>query len=500
MSLEETRKDLRSQTKVVCVVAPAGCGKTFEACKYALEVAESLATGEQVLFLAHTNAAVQEFRIRTRKLAPRVDASTIDAFCLELLLPYAARLGLPTPLQHRLGREEGCVPFEDLARFVGELLKRSPSIANLYAGRYPVIILDEHQDASEHQHGAIQLIGCARRVRLRIFGDPMQAIFEDDERARVSWNAVESCAEIRAELDFPQRWKDVLELGNWILELRKRLKSGQGIPPLHQGLPITFHPIDIEDPGFKPTIDRQVVSLLHKLLNSLSGSTAVLGWLKNHVYKLQVASNGRLILNEGAEFDDAYAAVERLQKAIGKPMPLAKSVVKVLAGDKCGFTSIRMERISNALGRDRITDPRSVELKALIDQLRPIYDTPDLATACKVIREISRTPPAWLAIRTPECFSILGRVRPNPGDDPKELLRQLIIQHKLLARRRTQIASTIHKSKGLEFDHVVLTNFGAKHFCGSEQSRRLAYVALSRARRSIHIVIPTRTPSPLLSG
>jgi DNA helicase-2/ATP-dependent DNA helicase PcrA len=77
MSLEETRKALRSQTKVVCVVAPAGCGKTFEACKYALEVAESLATGEQVLFLAHTNAAVHEFRIRTRKLAPKVDASTI---------------------------------------------------------------------------------------------------------------------------------------------------------------------------------------------------------------------------------------------------------------------------------------------------------------------------------------------------------------------------------------------------------------------------------------
>lgn len=339
MSLEETRKALRSQTKVVCVVAPAGCGKTFEACKYALEVAESLATGEQVLFLAHTNAAVQEFRIRTRKLAPRVDASTIDAFCLELLLPYAARLGLPAPLQHRLGREEGCLPFEDLARFAGELLKRSPSIANLYAGRYPVIILDEHQDASEHQHGAIQLVGCARRVRLRIFGDPMQAIYEDDESARISWNAVESCAEIRAELDFPQRWKDVLELGNWILELRKRLKFGQGIPPLHQGLPITFHPIDIEDPGFKPTIDRQVVSLLHKLLNCLSGSTAVLGWLKNHVYKLQVASNGRLILNEGAEFDDAYTALERLQGALGKPMFLAKSVVDVLARPDCGFTS-----------------------------------------------------------------------------------------------------------------------------------------------------------------
>ena len=46
---------------------------------------------------------------------------------------------------------------------------------------------------------------------------------------------------------------------------------------------------------------------------------------------------------------------------------------------------------------------------------------------------------------------------------------------------------------------MILTNFAAKHFSGDEQSRFRAYVALSRAKRSIHIVIPNRTPSPLLT-
>jgi superfamily I DNA/RNA helicase len=60
--------------------------------------------------------------------------------------------------------------------------------------------------------------------------------------------------------------------------------------------------------------------------------------------------------------------------------------------------------------------------------------------------------------------------------------------------------STIHKSKGIEFDHVILANFGASHFLDDQTCRRLAYVALSRARQSIHIIVPTQTPSPLLPG
>jgi hypothetical protein len=50
----------------------------------------------------------------------------------------------------------------------------------------------------------------------------------------------------------------------------------------------------------------------------------------------------------------------------------------------------------------------------------------------------------------------------------------------------------------LEYDHVLIGNFSASHFGNDEMSRRVAYVALSRARRSITMLVPADQPSPLL--
>jgi DNA helicase-2/ATP-dependent DNA helicase PcrA len=66
------------------------------------------------------------------------------------------------------------------------------------------------------------------------------------------------------------------------------------------------------------------------------------------------------------------------------------------------------------------------------------------------------------------------------------------------ARRLHRTVSTVHKAKGLEYDHVLIGNFSAAHFGDDEMSRRVAYVALSRARRSITMLVPADQPSPLL--
>jgi DNA helicase IV len=123
---------------------------------------------------------------------------------------------------------------------------------------------------------------------------------------------------------------------------------------------------------------------------------------------------------------------------------------------------------------------------------------PTLATACAVIDDIARNPPDWLTIRHRQCFRILGSLRPDECCNPKDALREAILRYKRTARRLIRCSSTIHKSKGLEFDHVILANFGATHFKDDKTCRRLAYVALSRACKAIHIIVPARTPSPLL--
>jgi DNA helicase-2/ATP-dependent DNA helicase PcrA len=371
----------------------------------------------------------------------------------------------------------------------------------MYACKYPVIILDEHQDASTAQHKAIMRIVESGSTKLRIFADRMQAIYGDEASSLVPWQTIEAASECRVELTIPQRWQksgSSSGLGVWILEARNRLEHGYSLPSITPGCCVRFHPIDVEDFGFRPRIDGPVNKCLRSLLNRYKGSLAVVGWLKAQAYQLQIGGRGRLALNEGADFDEAQSALESFEKKAGKPQALALAVVKLFSKSKCGVTSARLNMIKAAIGRAELNLTGINEVGCLIEQLRPLYSTPDAGTACGVVRAILNSPPDWLTIRTPDCFSLLGQVSTADGVPCSEVLRQLIMQRKFRTSRRQRIASTIHKSKGLEFDHVIVTNFGATHFADTEDRRMLAYVAVSRACRTLDILVPARTPSPLL--
>ena len=71
--------------------------------------------------------------------------------------------------------------------------------------------------------------------------------------------------------------------------------------------------------------------------------------------------------------------------------------------------------------------------------------------------------------------------------------------------------ATAHATKGLEFDHVVIVGMEAARFPSAravegaqdpvrayEEERRLAYVAWTRARRSLTLLYDPASPSPFL--
>lgn len=216
MSLAATRKLLRSSCPNVLVEAPAGCGKTYEAAELAIDVGRDLPEGASVLVLAHTNAAVQEFSRRIRGSGARIRPTTIDLFCLELLEPYAGRLGLPNPLRRNVGLGVGRVAFATLAPAAVNLLVHCPSIATMLSARYPVVILDEHQDSSTSQHGVIAAFRRYNGCRVRVFGDPMQAIFENTVVGNITWDDLLAEASASSSLTEAQRWREKRELGDWI--------------------------------------------------------------------------------------------------------------------------------------------------------------------------------------------------------------------------------------------------------------------------------------------
>jgi len=74
-----------------------------------------------------------------------------------------------------------------------------------------------------------------------------------------------------------------------------------------------------------------------------------------------------------------------------------------------------------------------------------------------------------------------------------------------IARRRahsrqqlpSKALSTIHKAKGLEFDHVVLAGCDRVHFSNTEAARAKMYVALSRATKTLALMVSRVVPTPL---
>jgi len=215
---------LRSDARFVLIEAPGGCGKTHMACEYAREASVKLTTGKRVLVLAHTNAAVEELARRTADLRNAVRVTTFDSLALQLVSPYAEALGLPVPV--RPGEGPGRVQYSDLSARAADLLNRCPIIARILSAAYPIVILDEHQDASRNQHMmAMSLRGEGSLIRA--FGDPMQAIFGED---RPTWEELIAGADIRAELTTPHRWHENPALGAWILQSREALKQGRELP------------------------------------------------------------------------------------------------------------------------------------------------------------------------------------------------------------------------------------------------------------------------------
>jgi DNA helicase-2/ATP-dependent DNA helicase PcrA len=61
------------------------------------------------------------------------------------------------------------------------------------------------------------------------------------------------------------------------------------------------------------------------------------------------------------------------------------------------------------------------------------------------------------------------------------------------------MVSTIHKAKGLDFDHVLLCPVDRHQYPDGNLGVRLLYVGLSRARLSIRLAVTTDAPTSHLT-
>jgi hypothetical protein len=494
VSDDSVRQALRSDAGLVVVEAPAGCGKTHQGADYVGEVAGN--NRERVLILTHTHAACSVFAERTRGIGAHVEIRTIDSLVAQVATAYHAGIGVTAdPMIWVRQRPDG---YAQLAGKVARLLQQYPMIGRAVAKRYPIVICDEHQDSNADQH-AIAMSLHGNGARLRVFADPMQKIFK--EANPYSWDGLVGSADRVDKLDHPHRWtQGCPELGKWTLKAREALKNGGKVdlrtaPPSVKVVSAT----NIAQKNFDYRLgqhDRRPIDAFEKRQSSL----LVLTRYNDTARALRSFFDRRILLWEGHTRSALETFAQQLEQATG-PTEIAAAIVKFMDAVAVGFSPSEFGR---RLGEE-IIDRCSKKTRgkpAMIQELaKLVLEAPDHKGAARMLarlHEFTQSEPHFANVRFDCHGEFWDAVRLGQFESPADGLADLA-HRRAYARPQPpdRAISNIHKAKGLECESVIVLPCDAKAFPDKPDARCLLYVALSRAKSELMLVISADNPSPL---
>ncbi|WP_316199165.1 ATP-dependent helicase [Bradyrhizobium sp. SZCCHNS2002] len=497
MSDDTVRHALRSNARLVVIEAPAGCGKTHQGAEYVAELAG--ASRDRVLILTHTHAACSVFAERTRGCGSHVEIRTIDSLIAQVATAYHAGLGVTADpmIWVRQRPNDG---YAQLAGKVAVLLKRYPMIAQVIARRYPTIICDEHQDSSADQH-AVAMSLHRGGGRLRIFADPVQKIFK--EANPYSWDSLLESADSVEELDYPHRWtKGCPKLGKWTLEARTALKNGGKVnlrsrPASVKVVQVTN--IAQRNLDFRLTQgDRGPIDAFERSKSAL----LVLTRYNETARALRSFFNRRILLWEGHTRSALEALVQELEQT-NKPEIVASAVVRFMDAVAVGFSPSNYGNRFEAEVAERCVKSTRGKPATIQGLAKLIVQSPDhrgVSDALRRLHELTQTDSNFADIKFDSHREFWDAVCLGQFESPADGLADLA-HRRAYARFQPpdRAISTIHKAKGLECENVIVMPCDARSFPDREDARCLLYVALSRAKRELMLVISADNPSPLFS-
>ncbi len=165
---------------------------------------DRLKAGQRVLFLSFARATVarvaeQAGSLITRRDAKALETNTYHGFAWRLLRSHGYLLNADNPIRllpppeaaarlagvstearqaemRRLFEEEGLLHFDLFAPLSAELLSASRKLAEIVSDAYPIVILDEFQDTNADEWEMIQAFGTSSR--LIALADAEQRIYE----------------------------------------------------------------------------------------------------------------------------------------------------------------------------------------------------------------------------------------------------------------------------------------------------------------------------------
>ncbi len=505
MSDASVRAALRSDAPLVAVEAPAGCGKTTLGAEYAREVAAA-GSSSKLLILTHTHAACSVFSDRTKGVGSRIEIRTIDGLIAHIASVYHVGLGLPpNTAAWARQRRDG---HADLALRVAALLKRYPMIAAAMAQRHTVVICDEHQDSSGDQHSVVMAL-LEQGAKLRVFADPMQKIFKDRTVAGTclpsDWNAFTGQAHAFEQLDHPHRWSaGCAELGQWTLRARATLKAGETID-LRSGLPPSVSIVFAENQAQK-VLDYQLNSADRKAIDTFEKtqtSLLILTHFNDTARSLRGFFNRRIPLWEGHTRNGLEKLVDSIRTSQGDHGILADAVVAFMGDVGKGFSPSAFGNKFKQEACEGCTTARRGKPATIQELARLLITEADHHGVAKMLRRLSelRTTDSNFADIELDCHrEFWDAVHLGNFETPDAGLVEITNRRTYSRPKPPEKAiSIIHKAKGLECGSVIVMPCDARNFPDKLDARCLLYVALSRAKNNLMLVVSRNNPSPLLS-
>lgn len=499
---------LRSDERLVVIEAPAGCGKTYQGAAYAYDVASNLHQG-RVLILTHTNAACDVFAERTRGLiGKKVEIRTIDALISQIASVYHEALGLPADLSVWAYANDG---FAEIASKVSALLAANSMIPTVLAQRYPIIICDEHQDASLDHHTIIMSL-LEGGAKLRIFGDRMQSIYESNARAaerhRERWQQLVHQA-THDELDTPHRWmrddEGCSELGRWILTAREHLLANQPID-LTKPIPPTVQVIFADNTAANRTgyiVSREERRPIDNCLDR-NNQMFVLASSNSLVQSLRAFWRRRVPIWEGHTRNALSTLVTEIQTIAGDASKGSKCLIKFMEAVSIGFTNashgkILIEETESGCKKARTGKPGNIQVLAKL-----LLEEPNHVGVAHVIGQIGEfidnAAAGFSDVKIDLKREFWEVQRLAEFDDPAKGFAEISMRRTIIRPKpfRKSLA-TVHKAKGLECDNVMIMHCNRPNFGDTIYGRCKLYVALSRAKSSLTLVLPRSNISPLFT-
>jgi DNA helicase-2/ATP-dependent DNA helicase PcrA len=398
------------------------------------------------------------------------------------------------------------VDFDDLLLLTYQILNDFPEVAQNYSQKYQYIMVDEYQDTNDIQMKILQKL-CTTHNNICVVGDDDQSIYGfrgANIKNILEFEKIFNAKIIKLEENY-RSTPEILEVANKLISYNKTRHDKVLKATLDNGPKVEVLE-NYNEMAESETIAKRIRSLIESgitpdniailyRVNALSRAVED-GLRSNNIdYKLvggmkfyereeikDIISYLRLLVNPNDDYS-FKRIVNKPRRGIGKA---SLDKIENIKGEKSFFEYVKSEDISF------VTKKAEKSLKEFVEMIERLRDKPIMDLFFSIEDEIGLLgfyKDEDKILNLQEFYGLIKEHAKN-GFELEEILNELSLQSDAdnIENRAINIM-TIHASKGLEFDYLFVVGLEEGFFplgdADIEEERRLAYVAVTRAKKEL---------------